>query len=51
MHENVLDYCIKNKTKLIHISTTSVYGKQANIVSENDSTYLIPITLCRYKTN
>ena len=34
--KTVLDYCIKNKTKLIHISTTSVYGKQANIVSEND---------------
>ena len=38
----VLDYCIKNKTKLIHISTTSVYGKQANLVSENDDHLLNP---------
>jgi len=38
----VLDYCIKNKTKLIHISTTSVYGKQANLVSESDDHLLNP---------
>ena len=40
--KTVLDYCIKNKTKLIHISTTSVYGKQANIVSENDYNLINP---------
>ena len=40
--KTVLDYCIKNKTKLIHISTTSVYGKQANIVTENDQHLLNP---------
>ena len=31
----VLDYCKKNKTKLIHLSSTSVYGKQAELVDEN----------------
>jgi len=40
--KTVLDYCIKNKTKLIHISTTSVYGKQANVVNENDHHLLKP---------
>ena len=40
--KTVLDYCIKNKTKLVHISTTSVYGKQAKIVSENDGHLLNP---------
>ena len=40
--KTVLDYCIKNRTKLIHISTTSVYGKQANIVTENDHHLLKP---------
>ena len=29
--KNVIDYCIKNKSKLIHISSTSVYGKQTNL--------------------
>ena len=38
----VLDYCIKNKTKLIHISSTSVYGKQAKIVNEDDDSFLKP---------
>ena len=32
---NVVDFCEKNKTKLVHISSTSVYGKQAKIVDEN----------------
>ena len=40
--KTVLNYCIKNKTKLIHISTTSVYGKQAKIVNENDHHLLNP---------
>ena len=31
---NILNYCKKNKTKLIHISSTSVYGKQTNFVDE-----------------
>lgn len=40
--KTVLNYCIKNKTKLIHISTTSVYGKQATIVNEDDHHLLNP---------
>ena len=32
---NVISYCKKNKVKLIHISSTSVYGKQSKIVDEN----------------
>ena len=33
--KNIVKYCKKNKSKLIHISSTSVYGPQKNIVSEN----------------
>ena len=32
---NVVNFCEKNKTKLVHISSTSVYSKQAKIVDEN----------------
>jgi nucleoside-diphosphate-sugar epimerase len=32
---NVLKYCIKNKSKLIHISSTSVYGTNEKIIDEN----------------
>lgn len=32
--KNVIDFCKKKKAKLIHISSTSVYGKQASIVDE-----------------
>ena len=32
---NVLKFCIKNKIKLIHISSTSVYGSQDSFVDEN----------------
>tara|TARA_X000001036_G_scaffold402552_1_gene408425 strand:+ start:458 stop:1390 length:933 start_codon:yes stop_codon:yes gene_type:complete len=32
---NVLDYCKKNSSKLIHISSTSVYGEQKGVVDEN----------------
>ena len=31
----VINYCKNNNTKLIHLSSTSVYGKQAEIVDEN----------------
>ena len=31
---NVLDYCKKNSSKLIHISSTSVYGEQKGVVNE-----------------
>ena len=41
--KNIIDFCIKNKSKLIHISSTSVYGKQAKIVDENcEKKYLKP---------
>jgi UDP-glucose 4-epimerase len=33
--KNIVNYCIKNRTKLIHISSTSVYGKNSKIVDEN----------------
>ena len=31
----VVKFCKKNKAKLIHLSSTSVYGKQSEIVDEN----------------
>lgn len=41
--KNVIDFCIKNKCKLIHISSTSVYGKQTKLVDENcEKKYLKP---------
>ena len=41
--ETVLRFCKKNKAKLIHISSTSVYGKQAKIVDETcEKKYLKP---------
>ena len=40
--KNVINYCIKNKSRLIHISSTSVYGKQVKIVSEDDESLLNP---------
>jgi len=32
---NIIEFCKKNNSKLIHISSTSVYGKQAKIVYED----------------
>ena len=32
--KNIINFCKKRKAKLIHISSTSVYGKQASIVDE-----------------
>ena len=32
---NVIEYCKKNSSKLIHISSTSVYGEQKGLVDEN----------------
>ena len=41
--KTILDFCKKRKAKLIHISSTSVYGKQAKIVDENcEEKYLKP---------
>ena len=39
---NVINYCKKNKAKMIHISSTSVYGKQVAIVNEDDESLLKP---------
>jgi nucleoside-diphosphate-sugar epimerase len=33
--KNIINFCKKNKSKLVHISSTSVYGKQSDIVSED----------------
>ena len=33
--KNILNYCIKNKSKLIHISSTSVYGEQSGYLNED----------------
>ncbi len=39
----VINFCKKRKAKLIHISSTSVYGKQTKIVDENcEEKYLKP---------
>ncbi len=41
--KNVINFCKKNKAKLIHLSSTSVYGKQTEIVDENcEKKYLKP---------
>lgn len=40
--QNVLKFCIKKKTKLIHLSSTSVYGKQTKIVHEDNKKFLNP---------
>jgi len=41
--DTVIKFCIKKKAKLIHLSSTSVYGKQAEIVDETcEEKYLKP---------
>jgi len=40
--KNIIHYCIKKKTKLFHLSSTSVYGKQKKIVNEDDASFLKP---------
>ncbi len=41
--KNIINFCIKRKVKLIHISSTSIYGKQADVVDENcEKKYLKP---------
>jgi UDP-glucose 4-epimerase len=32
--KNIVKFCIKNNSKLIHLSSTSVYGLQSNLVDE-----------------
>ena len=41
--QTVIKFCKKNKAKLFHLSSTSVYGKQTDIVDENcEEKYLKP---------
>ncbi len=40
--KNIIKFCKKNKSNLIHLSSTSVYGKKAKIVKENDKHLLKP---------
>ena len=41
--KNVIQFCKENNSKLIHLSSTSVYGKQTDIVDENcEEKYLKP---------
>jgi len=41
--KNVIDFCKKYNSKLIHLSSTSVYGKQADLVDETcEKKYLKP---------
>ena len=41
--KTVINFCKKRRAKLIHVSSTSVYGKQAKIVDENcEEKYLKP---------
>ena len=41
--KNIIQFCKKNNSKLIHLSSTSVYGKQTDIVDENcEEKYLKP---------
>ena len=40
--KNVMNYCIKNKAKLFHLSSTSVYGNQAERVFEDNNKYINP---------
>ena len=40
--KNIISYAKKNKSKLIHLSSTSVYGKHSKIVNEDDESFLKP---------
>ena len=40
--KNVINYCKKNKSKLIHISSTSIYGKSSSLVNESDTHLIKP---------
>ena len=37
--KNIILFCIKNKSKLIHLSSTSVYGSQSKEVFEDEKIY------------
>lgn len=40
--KNIINYSKRTKSKLIHLSSTSVYGKQVKIVNEDDESLLKP---------
>ena len=40
--KNIVNFCKKNNSKLIHLSSTSVYGKKAKLVKEKDKHLLKP---------
>tara|TARA_B110001452_G_scaffold14308_1_gene11752 strand:- start:348 stop:1259 length:912 start_codon:yes stop_codon:yes gene_type:complete len=40
--KTVINYCIRTNAKLIHISSTSVYGKKDGIVNEDNKSHLNP---------
>ena len=43
--KNVINFCKKKRAKLIHVSTTSVYTKNVNLVDENcEKKYLKPLS-------
>lgn len=40
--KNVINFCIQRKSKLFHLSSTSVYGKQTKIVNEDNDEFINP---------
>ena len=40
--KNVINYCIKKKINLLHLSSTSVYGSQESTVYEDDKRFINP---------
>ncbi len=40
--KNIINYCIKKKTNLLHLSSTSVYGSQESIVYEDNNKFINP---------
>ncbi len=40
--KNIIDYCKKNNSKLLHISSASVYGSKAKYVFEDNDDFLKP---------
>ena len=51
--KTIINFCKKNNSKLIHISSTSVYGKQTKIMYEDSGNeFLNPQSpLCKDKNN
>ena len=44
--KNIVKYCKKNSSKLIHISSTSVYGEQKGLVDETCNELKTQIPIC-----